>query len=364
MVKSKSDLLIICGERSGDLHGSIIVKKLLSGNPKLKIHCWGGDLMKKSGAIVLEDYRNYSTMGFVEVFSRLNFFYKKLQYCKKHIIEYRPKVVLLIDFPGFNLRLAKFAKKKGFKVHYLIPPKAWAWNQSRANTLAKFVDRIYSILPFEVEFFNKFNCNISYVGNPLIKHINVLKNKDDNFKKTISLLPGSRESELKYSIPIFKEIISELKSFKFLVCGVSNIKKEVYSDFKKFENVTLYFDRTYETVSSSDVAVVMSGTASLEVSLLKVPQVVVYKTSYLSYLIGRLLIQTKYISLVNLILDKDVVTELIQGDFNKERVISEIDMLYQKNKRIEISEKYNELRNIIGNKIPENEVCEMLVKDL
>ena len=134
MVKSKSDLLIICGERSGDLHGSIIVKKLLSGNPKLKIHCWGGDLMKKSGAIILEDYRNYSTMGFVEVFSRLNFFFKKLQLCKKHIIEYCPKVILLIDFPGFNLRIAKFAKKRGFKVHYLIPPKAWAWNQNRAST--------------------------------------------------------------------------------------------------------------------------------------------------------------------------------------------------------------------------------------
>ena len=364
MVKSKSDLLIICGERSGDLHGSIIVKRLLSENPKLKIHCWGGDLMKKSGAIVLEDYKNYSTMGFVEVFFRLGFFFKKLQLCKKHIIEYCPKVILLIDFPGFNLRLAKFAKKRGFKVHYLIPPKAWAWNQNRANTLSKFVDRIYSILPFEVEFFNKFNCNISYVGNPLIKHINIVKNKDDNFKKTISLLPGSRESELKYSIPIFKEIISEQKSFRFLVCGVNNINKEVYSDFKKFKNATLYFDKTYEAVSSSDVAVVMSGTASLEVSLLKVPQVVVYKTSYLSYLIGRLLIKTKYISLVNLVLDRDVVTELIQVDFNKERVISEIDMLYNKNNRFKISRSYDEVRNRIGDKITENEVCEMLIKEL
>ena len=364
MVKSKSDLLIICGERSGDLHGSIIVKRLLSENPKLKIHCWGGDLMKKSGAIVLEDYKNCSTMGFVEVFFRLSFFLKKLQLCKKHIIEYCPKVILLIDFPGFNLRLAKFAKKRGFKVHYLIPPKAWAWNQNRANTLSKFVDRIYSILPFEVEFFNKFNCNISYVGNPLIKHINIVKNKDDNFKKTISLLPGRRESELKYSIPIFKEIISEQKSFRFLVCGVNNINKEVYSDFKKFKNATLYFDKTYEAVSSSDVAVVMSGTASLEVSLLKVPQVVVYKTSYLSYLIGRLLIKTKYISLVNLVLERDVVTELIQGDFNKERVISEIEILYNKNNRIKISRSYDEIRNRIGDKITENEVCEMLIKEL
>ena len=262
------------------------------------------------------------------------------------------------------MRLAKFAKKRGFKVHYLIPPKAWAWNQNRANTLSKFVDRIYSILPFEVEFFNKFNCNISYVGNPLIKHINIVKNKDDNFKKTISLLPGSRESELKYSIPIFKEIISEQKSFRFLVCGVNNINKEVYSDFKKFKNATLYFDKTYEAVSSSDVAVVMSGTASLEVSLLKVPQVVVYKTSYLSYLIGRLLIKTKYISLVNLVLERDVVTELIQGDFNKERVISEIDMLYNKNNRFKISRSYDEVRNRIGDKITENEVCEMLIKEL
>ncbi len=364
MVKNKSDIFIICGERSGDLHGSFIVKKLLAKDPNLKIHCWGGDLMKKAGAVVLENYKNYSIMGFFEVFLNLNHLNKKIKLCKKQILHFNPKVLLLIDFPGFNLRIAKFSKIKGFNVHYFIPPKAWAWNRKRAKTLSKYVDKIYSILPFEVDFFREYNCNISYVGNPLMNQINLNVNKTNNKIKTISLLPGSRESELKYSLPVFKKIVSEFRGFDFLVCGVSNLKKELYSDINEFNNVTLFFDKTYDIVSSSDISIVMSGTASLEVSLLNIPQIVVYKASWISYLIAKLIVKIKFISLVNLILEKKVVTELIQNDFNSYKVILEINKLDDKERKLKMLKEYNQLRKKIGNKVAENEICKVLLSEL
>ena len=364
MAKNKSDVFIICGERSGDLHGSQIVKKLLSEKPNLKIHCWGGELMEKAGATVLENYRTYNIMGFIEVLFKLNHIYKKISLCKSHIIDYNPKVILLIDFPGFNLKIAKFSKINGFKVHYFIPPKAWAWNKIRAKTMSRYVDKIYSILPFEVDFFRKYNCNISYVGNPLISQISEKRKDKNNFTNTISLLPGSRESELKYSLPIFKKIIEELKGYDFKVCGVNNLNKQLYSDINKFNNVTLFFDKTYDVVSSSNISIVMSGTASLEVSLLNIPQIVVYKASWISYLIAKIMVKIKYISLVNLILNKRVVPELIQNDFNHNNVIFEINKMNNKLITSSMLNDYSLIRKKIGNKISENEVYKILEKDL
>ena len=364
MVKTKSDIFIVCGERSGDLHGSHLVKKLLSKNPNLNIHCWGGELMRNSGATLLQDYKAYSTMGFIEVLSKLRFFYRKLQLCKEHILHYKPKIILLIDFPGFNLRIAKFSKNNGFNVHYFIAPKAWAWDNNRASTLSKYVDKVYSILPFEINFFKNYKCNIKYVGNPLTSYINIDYKKEKGIKKVISLLPGSRESELKHSIPIFRDIIIELKDYQFLICGVDNINKDFYSCFENLDNVTLFFGKTYEAVSKSDLSVVMSGTASLEVSLLNIPHCVVYKTSYFSYLIGRMLIKTKYISLVNLILDNNIVNEFIQGNFNKHNIITEINKLYEKENRQWIFNEYSKIRKKIGKKNTAEEVSDSLLKNL
>ena len=364
MVKNKSDIFIICGEKSGDTHGSFLVKELLKINPSLKIHCWGGDMMEKAGAILLQNYNSYNVMGFLEVFLKLNYLSKKLNECKKHLLELNPKVILLIDFPGFNLRIAKFSKINNFNVHYYIPPKAWAWNKKRVKILSKFTDMIYSILPFELEFFRSNGCEIKYVGNPVFNQVTNLKTNKKSSQKIISLLPGSRKSEIKYSLPIFIKLCKELSSYKFLVCAVNNIPKRDYSSIQNIKNVKLIFDDTYNSVSSSDLAIVMSGTASLEVAYLNIPHAVVYKTSRLSYLIAKLLVRVKYFSLTNLILNKKVVNEFIQDDFNIDKLILEIERLSDSEVISEIQDDYLKIKKVIGVKNSSKEVAESLIKSL
>lgn len=364
MEKSRSDIFIVCGERSGDLHSSHLIKKLLIHKPHLKIHFWGGELMEKAGGILLENYKNYNVMGFWEVITRLGLIYNKIELCKKHILEYRPRLILLVDFPGFNMRIAKFSHENGFKVHYYIPPKAWAWNSGRAAKLAKYVDKIYSILPFEIDFFRKYNCNITYVGNPISNYFNknsINKKKSIN---TISLLPGSRNSELKYSVPIFKKIIKNLSEYKFKVCAVDNVDQKLYEGFKNYENTELVYDNTYEVVSSSKLSIVMSGTASLEVAFTDTPQVVVYKTSTLSFIIAKFLIKVKYISLVNLILNKNLVKELIQNDFNLKNLIKEINHLEDSTNVDKALTGYKKLKDIISNKNAAEEVGKSIINSL
>jgi lipid-A-disaccharide synthase len=364
MAKSKSDIFIICGEKSGDNHGSFLVKELLKKNPSLKIHCWGGNMMKEAGAEILENYNSYSVMGFLEVLQKLRFLVKKLNKCKRHILELNPKIILLIDFPGFNLRIAKFSKMNGFNVHYYIPPKAWAWNKNRAKILSSYTDMIYSILPFEVSFFKKYNCRIKYVGNPIYKQVaNLLKNKKSS-KKIISLLPGSRESEIKYSIPIFKMLCKKLSKYNFIVCAVNNINREYYLNIQELENVEIVFEDTLNIVSSSQLSIVMSGTASLEVVYLNIPHMVVYKTSKLSYYIAKLLVNIKYFSLTNLILNKKVVNEFIQDDFNTVNLISEIKRLNRSEVILELENDYLKIKKTIGLKNSSKEVTEYLLKSL
>ena len=364
MEKSKSDLFIICGERSGDLHGSHLIKYLLKKNPDLKIHCWGGEQMQNAGAILLENYRNYNLMGFFEVLIKLRFFINKLKLCQEHILEYKPKVVLLIDFPGFNMRIAKFSKKNGFNVHYYIPPKAWAWNKNRAFQLSNYTDKVYSILPFEKDFFKKYNCEIRYVGNPLTHYVEEKFISKKKIRNVVSLLPGSRESELRYSIPILKKIIKSYSKNKFIVCAVNNVDQKYYKDFYNYNNVEIVYEKTYRAVSASNLSIVMSGTASLEVAYLNVPQIVVYKSSLISYIIARLLVRVDYISLVNLILNKKLVTELIQNDFNYKSLSHEIDK-FENNYHVDkMISGYERLKKIIGNKNATNEVAKNILENL
>lgn len=363
MEKSKSDLFIICGERSGDLHGSHIVKYLLKKNPSLRIHCWGGKLMKEAGAFLLENYSSYSMIGFIEVIKNINLLTKKIKLCQSQILHYKPKIILLIDFPGFNLKIAKFSKKNGFIVHYFIPPKTWAWKESRANILSKNIDKIYSILPFEIPFYKKYNCNISYVGNPLYRYIKNTKSIN-NFSNIISLLPGSRKSELRYSIPIFIELIKSLKKFKFLICAINSVDYKLYDDFKNLKNAEVIYEETYKTILKSELAIVMSGTASLEIAYLKKPQIVVYKTSFLNYLIAKSLVNIKFISLVNLILNKKTINELIQSDFNSKKLITEIKETLKISNQKKIIEGYENMIKKIGKKDAIKETSENLLKSL
>lgn len=366
MAENNSDLFIICGEKSGDNHGSEIVSYLLKKNKNLRIHCWGGEEMRKSGALLLENYKNYNIIGFLEVILNINKLYKKLKKCKRQILYYNPKKILLIDFPGFNLRIAKFAKKNGFNVDYYIPPKAWAWNSMRAISLKKNVNNIYSIIPFEKKFFQNYGCDVKYVGNPLANKIDkYIKSRISHMKANIiSILPGSRESEIKKSIPIFNKLIEHFRDKSFIICGVNNVRKEIYDEINFHKNVKIYFDRTYDAVRSSYLSIVMSGTASLEVALLKRPQIVVYRTSPISAFIALSILKVKYISLVNLILNKPIVKEFIQNKFNCNNLIKELKDIESKSRKREFDNSYRELRSIIGKEDASKNVSEKIYKNL
>ncbi len=328
MDQSANKFFLIAGEKSGDLYGGKLIKEILNINPNAIINYWGGDKMKKAGGKLLQHYRSYNFMGFYEVIKNFHIFLNKINLFKKHLDETKPSVVILIDFPGFNLRLAKYCKKKGMKVIYLIPPKVWAWNTKRIYQIKKYVDITFSILPFEMDFYKNYNLKIFYYGNPLYSIIDEHKFKiiefKSNYKNTISLLPGSRVSEVYNSIPIFKKIICSMPDNLFFVSYVDHIDSKLYEPIKNLKNVKLITGRTYDLVKQSDVTVTVSGTASLEVALLNVPQIVVYKTSYITYLIARMLVKVKYISLVNLILNKPLIKEFIQKDFNSKTVKKEI----------------------------------------
>ena len=362
MVKNKSDLFVICGESSGDLHGSELVKELLKINPSLNIHCWGGDLMKTSGAKLLEDYRSYSIMGFIEVLKKIFFLYNKIQKCKIDILRLNPRRVLLIDFPGFNLRIAKFCKKNKIKVDYLIPPKTWAWNSRRNLTLKKNINNIYSILPFEKKYFENNGLDVTYIGNPLINRIKrkgVKKNR-----KYIGLFPGSRGSEIKYSLSIFIELIEDYNQEDFIVFGVSNLISSSYDIISKYKNVKMVFDNTYESLNECKYAVVMSGTASLEVALMKVPHVVVFKASRISYFIAKLLVKLKYYSLVNIIMEKEVVRELIQDKFILENIKSELNRLKIKQSQKKMIDDFNYLSGRIGDQNSSEKLAKIIYEKL
>lgn len=354
MDRLSNNIFLIAGEKSGDLYGGELIKQMFKVNSNLQINCWGGDFMQKAGGNLLQHYKHFNFMGLDEVLLNLVTLKKKLNLCKSHILNYKPRVIILIDFPGFNLRIAKFSKKRGIKVIYFIPPKVWAWNNKRIFQLKKYVDYTFSILPFEVEHYKKYDVNIYYFGNPLvsiIKKYNFIEIKND-FKhdNIISLLPGSRLSEISYSISIFKKIITSMPKSLFYIGIVSNVPNSVYSPIESFSNVRFFVDRTYDVVRASKVAVVVSGTATLEVALLNVPQIVVYKTSFISYLFAKMVLRIKYISLVNLILNKLVVKEFIQGKFNPLLVSKEINkILNNKDYVNQIKNGYRKIKNLLGN---------------
>jgi len=367
MDQSRSNIFLIVGEKSGDLYGGQLIKELLKKKSNLKINFWGGYSMQQAGGNLLQHYKEYNFMGLDEVLKNLITIQKKMNLCKQHILETKPNIIILIDFPGFNMRIAKFSKKNGIKVIYFIPPKVWAWNAKRMIKIKKYVDLTFSILPFELSYFKKHNINIFYYGNPLTKiidshnFIEIKKNK--NYQDVVSLLPGSRISEISRSIVIFKELIKSMPKFMFYVAAVDNVPESIYSSLQNLPNVKIYNNRTYDIVKSSKVAVVVSGTASLEVALLNVPQIVVYKTSYFTYLIAKMVLKIKYISLVNLILSKSLVKEFIQQNFNFLLISNEIVKIVDDNNYTnKIKKGYKELRNILGSGDPITQIASSIIK--
>jgi len=347
---------MVAGERSGDLHGSNLIKALLSQAPELEITCWGGDLMEEAGANVSVHYNKLAFMGIWEVIKNLGTIRKLLSQCKQELLAYKPDLIVLIDYPGFNLKIAEFAHKQSIPVHYYIAPKAWAWNASRAVKIKKYISKLYAILPFEVGFFESYNIDVEYVGNPLIDAIEDYHFDNsliDNFdhERTVAVLPGSRYQEVNSMIGLMVDLISARSDHHFLIAAVDNLPNELYNKVESLKNAELIYDKTYDILSVSRAAIVTSGTATLETALLKCPQVVCYKTSPLTYAVGRLLVKVKFISLVNLIAGKEVVKELIQHDFNKDELSKELDkLLDDKVYRAQIIKGYDDISKKVTSK--------------
>ena len=317
---------IIAGERSGDLHGAKLIKSIKKHDPKAEIRAWGGDMMQDAGAELVKHYRELAFMGIWEVLKNLFSIQKLLKYCKTDIQNFQPDAVILIDYAGFNMRIAQFAKNIGFYTFYYISPKVWAWNTKRALKIKQFVDKMFVILPFEKDFFKQFDYEVEYVGNPLIDDIEAFKpnlnfKTENQFgsKPLIALLPGSRKQEVEEILPTMVSVVPLFPDYQFVIAGVSNLPKAIYQDF----DLPLVIDDAYNLLQNSEAALVTSGTATLETALLHIPQVVCYKTSWLTAFVGmKLLLKVPFISLVNLVAGKEVVKELIQ-DKCSTKIVSE-----------------------------------------
>ena len=325
---------IIAGEASGDLHGSNLMLALLKNDPNAEFRIFGGDRMAAlPNTTLVKHISEMSFMGFVEVAMNIRTISRNMKECKSDIESYKPDLVVLIDFPGFNLRIAEFAKSIGLKTAYYISPKVWAWNTKRVFKIKKFIDKLYTILPFETEFFQKYNYEVEYVGNPLKDAISVYS-YDTNFRGNqqlderpiLAILPGSRKMELDKILPNMLIAARNFSNYQIVIAGASNLPEEYYSKFNT-KDFKIIFGKTYDILANANIAMVTSGTATLETALFEVPQVVCYRANALSVKIARMLVDIKFISLVNLIMDKKVVTELIQEDRTPEQIIAELSAL-------------------------------------
>jgi len=367
---------IIAGEQSGDLHGSNLVKGLLAADNHAEIQCWGGDLMKSAGAEVLVHYKNLAFMGFTDVLKNIRTISGNFKLCKKQIADFEPDVVVLIDYPGFNLRIAKHAKKSGFKTFYYISPKLWAWNEGRVKKVKKYVDRMFIIFPFEVDFYKKHGVEVAYYGNPLIdeteKRLSEFPGKEKiseslnlGKKPVIAILAGSRRKEIELILPRMLRVTDHFPDYQFVLAGVKNIPDELYLKIIGDKPVRLIKEKTYEILNIAEAGLVTSGTATLEAALHNMPQVVCYFGDFFSMLIGWMVIRVKHISLVNLIMNSEVVKELVQYDLTEEAIRVELqEILKGGGKREKILNDYAELRKLLGSPGASARVAEEMFREL
>jgi lipid-A-disaccharide synthase len=344
---------IIAGEASGDLHAANLMKELKVLDTRAQFRCWGGDLMQKQGADLVKHYRDLAFMGFTEVLMNLKTILKNIDYCKKDISQYKPDVIILVDYPGFNLRIAEFAKAAGIKVFYYISPQIWAWKQSRVHKIKRVVDKMFVILPFEKEFYQRFDYKVDFVGHPLLDAVANFSDYSGKLaitsdKPIIALLPGSRKQEIAAVLPLMLSMQKHYKDYQFVIAGAPSQSPEFYQTFIKDQDVKIVFSQTYQLLQKSHAALVTSGTATLETALFGVPEVVCYKGGAISYTIAKQLIKVKYISLVNLIMDKEIVKELIQNELNESNLKIELDKLLNASVRDKIMQDYAELKQKLG----------------
>lgn len=345
---------IIAGEASGDLHGSNLIKELHHKDSMANIRCWGGDKMQAAGATLVKHYRDLAFMGFVEVLKNINIIFKNLSFCKEDILQHKPDVLVLIDYPGFNLRIAKWAKENNIKVIYYISPQVWAWKENRVKMMKQCIDLMLVILPFEKEYYkSKWNWEVEYVGHPLVEEVEnfQLKNLRERFsdKPVIALLPGSRKQEILKKLPVMLEVSKKFPAYQFIIAKAPGQDDSFYTEMiQEYSNVSSVSNETYSLLQQSAAALVTSGTATLETALFNVPQVVCYKGSEISYQIAKRLINIKYISLVNLIMDKEVVKELIQHEMNMACLVSELSKILPGSEQSDqLMRDYQQLKDIL-----------------
>ncbi|WP_432714051.1 lipid-A-disaccharide synthase [Pedobacter sp.] len=346
---------LVAGEASGDLHGANLMRALKKNDAAAEFRFFGGDKMLAEGGTLVKHYADMAYMGFAEVVLNLRTILRNMKSCKEDILQHQPDALILIDFPGFNLKIAEFAKKKGIKVYYYISPKVWAWNQKRVLKIKKVVDQLFCILPFEVDFYKSWGMDVDYVGNPLLDEISkfepnaqFLQQHHIADRPVIALLPGSRVQEIERLLPVMLSLTAQLPDYNFVVAAAPAFDSAYYQQFIGDKKVTLVFNQTYDLLHIAKAAIVASGTATLETALFKVPQVVVYKGSAISIAIARMVINIRFISLVNLIMDRKVVEELIQQDCNQAKVYSEITPLLKGEKRVSQLNDYEELAIKMG----------------
>ena len=355
---------VISGEPSGDLHGSMLMSEIRKRDSNAIFRCWGGDLMQEQGAELVKHYKELAFMGFAEVLMNIRTIFKNLKFCKKDILLFNPDALILIDYPGFNMRIAEFAKSKGLKIFYYISPQIWAWHQSRGWKIKQLVDKMFVILPFEKEFYKKFNLEVDFVGHPLLDAIEKFAAAKEPFgkfaannglqqKPIISLLPGSRTQEINTMLPVMLSVKKYFPEYQFVIAGAPAIPPKIYKKYSAAE-VPVLNGKTYELLQHSTAALVTSGTATLEAALFEVPEIVCYKANFFSYHIARQLVKVNFISLVNLIMEKEitggqVVKELIQHECNTANLQRELArILNDKTYRGQMLDHYKMLRDKLG----------------
>jgi lipid-A-disaccharide synthase len=367
---------IIAGEQSGDLHGSNLVRALFKSDKEAEIKCWGGDLMKSAGAGLLMHYKKTAFMGFLVIVKNLGVIKRNLALCSRQISEFKPDVVILIDYPGFNFRIAEFACRSGFRVFYYISPKLWAWKENRVKRVKKYVNRMYIIFPFEVDFYKKHNIEVEYMGNPLmdetekkLKEYNSIGDIRGSLgldnKPIVALLAGSRNHEVAHILPEMIKAMPHFPDYQFVIAGVKNLPDELYKRIIGNNPVRLINDKTYEILYLAEAALVASGTATLEAALFEVPQVVCFKGDTVSMLIAWAVIKVKYISLVNLITGYEAVRELIQFKLNEKNLVAELKAVLPGGSRRErMFGDYNKVREILGPAGASERIADDMVKVL
>jgi len=366
---------IIAGEASGDLHGSNLMKNLKLEDSSIDFRFWGGDKMKQQGGTLVKHIKDLAFMGFVEVIVNLKTILSNIRFCKKDIETFKPDVLILIDYPGFNLRIAEWAKAKGIKVYYYISPQVWAWKQSRVHKIKRFVDEMFVILPFEKAFYHQFDFNVHYVGHPLLDAVadfkatvndeKLIYSENNLSEKPILLvLPGSRKQEVSVKLPIMIEASKSFSNYQIIIAGAPSLHPDFYQQFIRPSD-KIIFGKTYDLLEIAEAAIVTSGTATLETALFHVPQVVCYKSSTISYEIAKRLIKIKFISLVNLILDREVVKELIQNDCTASNIKTEVEKIIVGGANRElILNDYQELNRTLGSDGASKKIAHLMLKTI